>query len=148
TPARARALARLAGVADDGDGVRYRDLRLIARGGLGEVYRAFDAALRREVAVKQIRGDRSDDAGCRSRFLLEAEITGRLAHPRIAPVHALGRSAEGRPFYAMKFVRGDTLGQAVKRFHNAGAGAGEGPGKPGADPAGQALGFRTLLGRF
>jgi serine/threonine-protein kinase len=129
----------------DEPGGRYCDFRLHARGGLGEVYLAFDAALRREVAVKQIRRDRSDDPGCRARFLLEAEVTGRLEHPGIVPVHDLGRSADGRPFYAMKFVRGDTLGQAVKRFHGAGAGTG---GGPGADPAGRALGFRTLLGRF
>ncbi len=44
----------------------------------------------------------------RARFVLEAEITGNLEHPGIVPVYSLGRNADGRPYYAMRFIRGDS----------------------------------------
>ena len=53
----------------------------------------------------------------RLRFLLEAEITGGLEHPGIVPVYGLGHHPDGRPFYAMRFVRGESLKEAVARFH-------------------------------
>ena len=51
------------------------------------------------------------------RFLLEAEITGGLEHPGIVPVYGLGTYADGRPYYAMRFIRGDSLKEAIDRFH-------------------------------
>ena len=53
----------------------------------------------------------------RGRFVLEAEITGGLEHPGIVPVYGLGTYADGRPFYAMRFIRGDNLKEAIARFH-------------------------------
>ena len=50
------------------------------------------------------------------RFLREAEITGRLEHPGIVPVYGLGAYADGRPFYAMRFIRGDSLKEAIGAF--------------------------------
>ncbi|MGC4004875.1 MAG: serine/threonine-protein kinase [Pirellulales bacterium] len=50
-------------------------------------------------------------------FVREAEITGGLEHPGIVPVYGLGTYADGRPFYAMKFIRGDSLKDAVDRYH-------------------------------
>ena len=47
------------------------------------------------------------------RVLREAEITGRLEHPGIIPVYGLGTDAAGRPYYAMRFVRGQTLKEAI-----------------------------------
>ena len=61
-------------------------------------------------------------------FSCEAEITGGLEHPGIVPVYGLGHYADGRPFYAMRFIRGDTLKEAIDRFHKA---RGE-PRDPGA----------------
>ena len=52
-----------------------------------------------------------------SRFLLEAKVTGKLEHPGIVPVYGLGRYADGRPYYAMRFIEGETLKQAIERFH-------------------------------
>src|SRR6202040_4251957 len=73
--------------------------------------------LHREVALKQIQDHRADDPASRGRFLLEAEITGGLEHPGIVPVYCLGQYADGRPFYAMRFIRGGNLKEAIERFH-------------------------------
>jgi eukaryotic-like serine/threonine-protein kinase len=67
-------------------GLRFEVLRSYARGGLGEVLVARDRELNREVALKQIQLDYADDVEYRARFVLEAEITGRLEHPGIVPV--------------------------------------------------------------
>jgi serine/threonine protein kinase len=80
---------------------------------------AFDEELHREVALKEIQERYASESEPRSRFLLEAEITGSLEHPGIVPVYALGHHPDGRPFYAMRFVRGESLKDAVARFHGA-----------------------------
>jgi tetratricopeptide (TPR) repeat protein/tRNA A-37 threonylcarbamoyl transferase component Bud32 len=116
-------------------GSRYRPLRLHARGGLGEVFLARDEELAREVALKRIRRPRAGDAASRRRFLREGEITGGLEHPGVVPVYGLTRDAEGEPCYAMRFVRGHTLSEAIARLH--------------ATPeAGRGLALRRLLARF
>ena len=73
--------------------------------------------LNREVALKQILDHHADDPTSRQRFLLEAEITGGLEHPGIVPVYGLGTYGDGRPYYAMRFIRGDSLKEAIDRFH-------------------------------
>jgi eukaryotic-like serine/threonine-protein kinase len=100
------------------DGQRFRVLRPHARGGLGAVYVALDSELNREVALKQILDAHADDPANRQRFLLEAEVTGGLEHPGIVPVYGLGAFADGRPYYAMRFIRGDSLKEAIDRFHS------------------------------
>jgi tRNA A-37 threonylcarbamoyl transferase component Bud32 len=103
------------------EGLRYRVLRPHARGGLGEVFVAEDTELHREAALKEIQPQHADNPSSRGRFLLEAEVTGRLEHPGIVPVYGLGHYADGRPFYAMRFVKGDNLKHAIDRFHGSGA---------------------------
>jgi serine/threonine-protein kinase len=98
-------------------GRRFRILRPHAKGGLGEVFVAKDEELRREVALKQMQGQQADNPNSRSRFLLEAEITGALEHPGIVPVYGLGAYDDGRPYYAMRFIRGDSLKDAIEAFH-------------------------------
>jgi serine/threonine-protein kinase len=122
------------------DGLRFRVLRPHARGGLGAVFVALDAELHREVALKQILDQHADDATSRARFLLEAEITGGLEHPGIVPVYGLGAYADGRPYYAMRFIRGDSLKEAADRFHADEALKG--------DPGRRSLELRKLLRRF
>jgi hypothetical protein len=78
-------------------GKRFRILRPHARGGLGQVYVAHDEELHREVALKEIQERHAADPQNRSRFLLEAEITGALEHPSIVPVYGLGTYEDGRP---------------------------------------------------
>jgi tRNA A-37 threonylcarbamoyl transferase component Bud32 len=122
------------------DGQRFRVLRPHAKGGLGAVFVALDAELNREVALKQILDKHADDPARRARFLLEAEITGGLEHPGIVPVYGLGTYAGGRPFYAMRFIRGDSLKEAVDRFHA--------DASLESDLGRRSLELRKLLGRF
>src|SRR5262245_30981079 len=75
---------------------RYRVLRPHARGGLGVVFLAYDEELRREVALKEIKPEQSRNNDSRTRFILEAELTGQLEHPSIVPVYGLGSYADGR----------------------------------------------------
>src|SRR5262249_41082682 len=72
-------------------GSRYKVVRHLARGGLGEVFVALDQELGREVALKEIQERFAADTGSRLRFVREAELTGRLEHPGIVPVYSLGR---------------------------------------------------------
>ncbi len=122
---------------------RFRILRSHARGGLGIVSVALDTQLHREVAVKQIVDNHVDDPVSRARFLLEAEVTGGLEHPGIVPVYGLGTDSDGRPYYAMRFIRGDSLKDAIDRFHGDPASKGD----PGRSASG-GLELRRLLGRF
>jgi len=122
------------------DGQRFRLLRPHARGGLGAVFVALDAELNREVALKQLLDQHADDSSSRQRFLIEAEITGGLEHPGIVPVYGLGTYGDGRPYYAMRFIRGDNLKQAIDAFH--------GDLSLQRDPVGRSLELRQLLRRF
>ncbi|MDC0936634.1 WD40 repeat domain-containing serine/threonine-protein kinase [Pirellulales bacterium] len=96
---------------------RYRIIKPHAKGGLGQVSIAVDDELSREVALKELQSRFADDQKTRARFSMEAEVTGRLEHPGIVPVYGAGTYADGRPFYAMRFVRGDSLQEAVAAFH-------------------------------
>jgi serine/threonine-protein kinase len=118
-------------------GSRFRLLRFHREGGLGRVFLARDDELGREVALKEIRPDKADAADLRARFVLEAEVTGGLEHPGIVPVYSLGSYDDGRPFYAMRFVEGDSLMEAIEAYHGA---------QPRPDLGG--VEFRRLLGRF
>jgi tetratricopeptide (TPR) repeat protein/tRNA A-37 threonylcarbamoyl transferase component Bud32 len=92
---------------------------LHAKGGLGEVYTARDTELNRDVALKQIQARFADDPGSRRRFLSEAEITARLDHPGVVPVFGLVADGFGRPCYAMRFIRGESLKDEIDRYHGA-----------------------------
>jgi tetratricopeptide (TPR) repeat protein/tRNA A-37 threonylcarbamoyl transferase component Bud32 len=122
------------------DGQRFRLLRPHARGGLGEVFVALDAELHREVALKQILDRHADDPGSRRRFVVEAEITGALEHPGVVPVYGLGTYAGGRPYYAMRFIRGDSLKEGIEHFH--------GDETLQSHPGRRSLELRKLLRRF
>ena len=122
------------------DGQRFRVLRPHARGGLGAVFVALDAELHREVALKQILDEHADDPTSRQRFLQEAEVTGGLEHPGIVPVYGLGAYADGRPYYAMRFIRGESLKEAIDRFR-ADASLKNNPGR-------RSLELHKLLRRF
>jgi serine/threonine protein kinase len=80
----------------------------IAKGGMGVVFAARDTTLSGDVAIKTLLLDRADAESVR-RFEDEARITARLPHPAIPSVDALGTLLDGRPFLAMKLVRGHTL---------------------------------------
>jgi tetratricopeptide (TPR) repeat protein/tRNA A-37 threonylcarbamoyl transferase component Bud32 len=119
---------------------RYNPLRFHAQGGLGEVLVAHDEELRRDVALKRIQPPYADNAENRRRFLIEAEITGRLEHPGIVPVYGLVHDEAGRPSYAMRFIEGVSLKEAIDRFHA--------PGQASRGLGERRLELRQLLGRF
>jgi serine/threonine protein kinase/WD40 repeat protein len=89
-------------------GPAYRPGRELARGGMGAVLDAHDPKFGRSVAMKvMLRRHATPEE--QQRFLQEARVLGRLAHPNIVPVHDLGTDAQGRHFYTMKLVQGVTL---------------------------------------
>jgi serine/threonine protein kinase len=97
---------------------RFRLVRRHAEGGIGRVSVAEDLALSREVAFKELKPNFASNPSARKRFVVEAEITGRLEHPGIVPVYSAGRLHDDRPFYAMKFVHGTSLADAIHEFHD------------------------------
>ncbi|HEV3023140.1 MAG TPA: hypothetical protein VGX76_11765, partial [Pirellulales bacterium] len=119
----------------DSSAGRFRIVHFHAKGGLGEVFLADDGELRRRVALKQIQQQHAHDPASRARFVAEAEITGGLEHPGIVPVYGLGQYADGRPYYAMRFIRGDNLDTAIRRFHQPGEHADSPPRDGAADRA-------------
>jgi eukaryotic-like serine/threonine-protein kinase len=107
---------------------RYTLARLHAEGGLGRVWIARDPVLNRDVALKELKPSPARHPEAWQRFLKEAQVTGQLEHPNIVPVYEFGRHADGhKPFYTMRFVRGQTLRQVVAEFHRR---RGEGSDEP------------------
>ena len=86
----------------------------VGRGGMGVVYRARDIALGRDVAIKVLADLYPPDSPAAQRFLSEARITGQLQHPGIPAVHQVGTLPDGRPFLAMKLIKGHTLESLLK----------------------------------
>jgi len=100
---------------DYSDGlIGFQLLREIGRGGMGVVWSARDTALDREVAVKFIQSRYENESAAAPRFLDEARITGQLQHPGIPAVYQVGQVAGGRPFLAMKLIKGETLGALLE----------------------------------
>jgi len=86
--------------------------RRIAQGGMGAILEGDDCKLGRKIAVK-VMLDPKASAEQTQRFVQEAAVLGRLAHPNIVPVYDLGRDSEGALFYTMKLVKGVTLQQIL-----------------------------------
>jgi WD40 repeat protein/serine/threonine protein kinase len=107
---------------------RYVIDRLHATGGIGVIWVARDESIGRDVALKELRAECAGDRRAVSRFLTEARVTGQLEHPGIVPVYELGhRSTDGQPFYTMRFVKGRTLTDAIRAYHEKRAGGRAGP---------------------
>lgn len=114
------------GAADFGDTVdykpeyhsRYTLTQVYGEGGLGQVWLATDPALKREIALKRIRPGKDGSRDAQLRLIKEAQITGQLEHPNIIPVYELEHAdSKGRPFYTMKFLRGQTLQERIQAYH-------------------------------
>ncbi len=93
---------------------RYELLDEIAHGGMGTVLRANDRTLGREVAIKVLQECYPAGSVIARRFIDEARISGQLQHPGIPPVHDLGSFPDGRPFLAMKLIKGRTLDSMLR----------------------------------
>jgi serine/threonine-protein kinase len=92
---------------------RYELLGEIARGGMGVVLRCRDRHLRRDLAVKVLLERHAGRPDIVRRFLEEAQIAGQLQHPGVVAIHELGTLADGRPFFAMKLIKGRTLAELL-----------------------------------
>jgi serine/threonine-protein kinase len=84
----------------------------VGRGGMGVVYRAEQASLGRQVAVKMILKDQLASDAERQRFFAEAKATAQLQHPGIVPVYDVGE-IDGRPYFAMQYIQGRTLQELI-----------------------------------
>jgi len=93
--------------------LQYRLLEKIGAGGMGEVWRATDTSLDREVAIKVLPESFGRDAERLARFEREAKVLASLSHPRIAQIYGL-HEAEGLHFLAMELVRGEDLAQRLE----------------------------------
>src|SRR3990170_5046043 len=102
----------------------YRILEKIGQGGMGEVYRASDTKLHRDVAIKVRPEVFASDPERMLRFSREAQVLASLNHPNIAAIHGLEES-EGRRALVMELVEGETLAERLPR------GPGPPPGAPG-----------------
>ena len=94
---------------------RYTLGRTLGRGGMGTVYAARDELLDRDVAVK-VSNAPAPDSQLEARLRREAGVLARLEHPGIVPVHDAGQLDDGRLFYVMKLVRGNTLAEHAARL--------------------------------
>jgi len=91
----------------------YRIVDKIGEGGMGEVYRAHDERLDRDVAIKVLPEAVTQDAGRLARFETEAKAVAKLTHPNILDVYELG-DHEGRPFMATELLEGETLRERLE----------------------------------
>ncbi|HKS30574.1 MAG TPA: protein kinase [Pyrinomonadaceae bacterium] len=93
---------------------RYRVVRFLGRGGMGEVYRAEDMKLRQTVALKFLPERLSKDEKSLARFYQEVSVARQISHRHVCRVHDIGE-AKGRHFISMEYVRGEELAALLKR---------------------------------
>ena len=91
--------------------------RFHAAGGLGEIYIGQHEQLRRELAIKMLKPNLCDDPRSVQQFEFEASVSGRLEHPGIPTVHAIGHTADGQPFFAMRYIEGVGLDRLIRNHH-------------------------------
>lgn len=92
---------------------RYRFKCELAQGGMGAILKCHDTLLLRDVAVKVLLRRYQHDNALRARFVREARILSQLQHPCIAPVYDMGETTDGRPFFAMKLIEGQSLAEVL-----------------------------------
>ena len=93
---------------------RYKIIKKIGSGGMGEVYLCEDPKLNRQIALKTLPADVAADSSRMHRFIAEAKSASALNHPNIITIYEINDDHE-TPFIAMEYVRGETLGKAVRR---------------------------------
>jgi serine/threonine-protein kinase len=93
--------------------VRLRSDGAIGAGGMGDIEAVVDDVLQRRLARKLIHPDLQERQATLQMFIREAQITGRLSHPNIVPVHEIGYDPTGRVYFTMKLIRGNTLAALI-----------------------------------
>ena len=91
---------------------RFQGLRRLGQGGMGLVYVARDPLLKRDVAIKVLAPEFSNDSGARERFVREAQAAAAVAHPNVVNIFQVGELKATRlPYFVMQFIEGNTLEQ-------------------------------------
>jgi len=97
-------------------GGKIQVLDELAPGGMSHIVRAADVALKRELVLKVLPAPRDEISQEQlARFIEEAQLTAQLEHPNVVPVHDVGVDPEGRPYFAMKYVRGQSLKEIIDK---------------------------------
>lgn len=91
----------------------YQVFRSIGKGGMGEVFLAYDTTCGRRIALKRIRSDLNEHIQMHNRFIKEARVTSQLTHPAIIPIYAI-HGEDHLTYYTMPFVEGDTLKEIIR----------------------------------
>lgn len=95
---------------------RFRKQKIIGRGGMGEIWQAYDSLVKRQVALKQLRPDKSYSAKHLARFKREVQLTAKLSHP--GTVFVIDYSNQpGNAYYVMNLVQGGTLTRMINEYH-------------------------------
>src|ERR1700751_647464 len=92
----------------------YEIIALLGAGGMGEVYRARDGALKRDVAIKVLPAEWSRDADRLRRFELEAQAAAALNHPNIVSIFHVGQ-CDGSPYIVTELLQGETLRERLRK---------------------------------
>lgn len=95
--------------------VRYAEVKKLGEGGMGEVALAMDEDIGRNVALKRLHPESLTSTGM-ARFVDEVHVVGQLEHPNIVPIHDVGIDEQGRYFFVMKYVEGETLEQIIDQL--------------------------------
>jgi serine/threonine-protein kinase len=95
--------------------VRYSEVKKLGEGGMGEVALALDEDIGRKIALKRLHPD-ALTAASMARFVDEVHIVGQLEHPNIVPIHDVGIDDQGRYFFVMKYVEGETLETVIEKL--------------------------------
>jgi PAS domain S-box-containing protein len=93
---------------------RYQILSKIAEGGMGIVLLGFDPLLGRRVAIKTLRPEMGNSSRRKQRFLQEAHLHAQLQHPSVVAVHESGELPDGRPYFVMSYIEGQTLSRLLR----------------------------------
>jgi len=94
----------------------YRIVRLLGKGGMGAVYEGIHEAIERRVAIKVLHAELGRRADLSTRFINEARAVNRIDHPGLVQVSDYGQLPDGTAYIVMEFLKGDTLGQRLKRI--------------------------------
>ncbi|MFO0562091.1 MAG: serine/threonine-protein kinase [Polyangiales bacterium] len=95
--------------------LRYSEIKKLGEGGMGEVALAMDEDIGRKIALKRLHPEALTAAGM-ARFVDEVHIVGQLEHPNIVPIHDVGIDEQGRYFFVMKYVEGETLENVIDKL--------------------------------